>query len=181
MGGEPSREISVHLWVLEEIDRELCAFNSAAGLVCRPFDSRAHQGLQKMHSLITGTAGSVGQILAKKLLDDEVSKHTLTLTDMIEPPIPSGAKLPHNAKCITADLNTQFNLAVDKNLHVVYVFHKIMSSSAEADFNLGMKANFDATRTLLEALCTTCPGVHVIYASSQAVFGASARLLVTEA
>lgn len=56
-----------------------------------------------------------------------------------------------------------------------------MSSGAEANFDLGMKANFDATRTLLEALRATCPGVRVIYASSQAVYGSSARLPVTEA
>lgn len=134
-----------------------------------------------MHILITGAAGFVGQILAKKLLDDQVSKHTLTLTDIVDPPIPSGAKLPQNAKCISADLNTQSNLVVDKSLNVVYVFHGIMSSGAEADFDLGMKANFDATRRLLEALRNTCPGVRVIYASSQAVYGSTARLPVTEA
>lgn len=51
-----------------------------------------------MHILITGAAGFVGQILAGKLLDDEISNHTLTLTDIIEPPVPSGAKLPQNAR-----------------------------------------------------------------------------------
>ena len=55
-----------------------------------------------------------------------------------------------------------------------------MSSGAEADFELGMKANFDATRALLEAIRKTCPGVRVIYASSQAVYNNSVTLPVTE-
>lgn len=134
-----------------------------------------------MRILITGAAGFIGQIVAKKLLDDESSAHTLILTDIIEPPVPSGAKYPQNAKCIKADLITQSSLVADKNLDAAYVFHGIMSSGAEADFELGMKANFDATRALLETFRETCPGVKVIYASSQAVYGSTATLPVTEA
>lgn len=46
-----------------------------------------------------------------------------------------------------------------------------MSSGSEADFDLGMRVNVDATRNLLEMLRRTCPGVRVIYSSSQAVYG----------
>ncbi|KAL4878686.1 hypothetical protein BJY04DRAFT_195411 [Aspergillus karnatakaensis] len=46
-----------------------------------------------------------------------------------------------------------------------------MSSGSEANFDLGMTVNVDATRKLLEALRATCPGVRVIYSSSQAVYG----------
>jgi len=46
-----------------------------------------------------------------------------------------------------------------------------MSSGSEAVFNLGMRANVDATRALLDALRARCPGVRVIYASSCAVYG----------
>jgi nucleoside-diphosphate-sugar epimerase len=133
-----------------------------------------------MRILITGAAGFVGQILAKKLLDDEESAHRVILTDIIEPPIPYGAKLPQNAKCIKADLNRESSLVVDKALDAVYVFHGIMSSGAEANYELGMKANFDATRALLETLRSICPGVRVIYASSQAVYGSSATMPITE-
>jgi nucleoside-diphosphate-sugar epimerase len=44
--------------------------------------------------------------------------------------------------------------------------------ASEANFDLGMRVNIDVTRNLLEALRHTCPGVRVIYASSQAVYGA---------
>jgi nucleoside-diphosphate-sugar epimerase len=129
--------------------------------------------------LITGAAGFIGQLLAKQLLDD--ASHTLILTDIIEPPIPAGARNPQNARCITADLTTQSSLVVEKSIDAAYVFHGIMSSGAEANFDLGFTANFDATRALLETLRSTCPGAKVIYASSQAVYGSTAILPVTEA
>ncbi|KAL5043784.1 hypothetical protein BDW71DRAFT_187365 [Aspergillus fruticulosus] len=122
-----------------------------------------------MHILITGAAGFIGQLLAKELLNDP--SHTLVLTDIIEPPIPAGVKHPQNARTITADLLKAANTVVDKSLDAVYAFHGIMSSGSEANFDLGMTVNVDATRNLLEVLRATCPGVRVIYSSSQAVYG----------
>ncbi|KAL4992567.1 hypothetical protein BDW68DRAFT_195081 [Aspergillus falconensis] len=122
-----------------------------------------------MHILITGAAGFIGQLLAKELLNDP--SHTLVLTDIIEPPIPAGVKYPQNARTITADLLKAANTVVDKSLDAVYAFHGIMSSGSEANFDLGMTVNVDATRNLLEVLRATCPGVRVIYSSSQAVYG----------
>ncbi|OJJ39410.1 hypothetical protein ASPWEDRAFT_37192 [Aspergillus wentii DTO 134E9] len=122
-----------------------------------------------MHILVTGAAGFIGQLLAKELLNDP--SYRLTLTDIHEPPIPKGVKYPQNATSIKADLLTAADSVVDKLLDAVYAFHGIMSSGSEADFELGMKVNVDATRFLLEALRNTCPGVRVIYSSSQAVYG----------
>src|SRR5690606_14229869 len=55
-----------------------------------------------MFILITGAAGFIGQLVARALLDDDAN--TLLLTDIVEPPIPSGAQYPHRARCIKADL-----------------------------------------------------------------------------
>ncbi|KAL2818846.1 hypothetical protein BJX63DRAFT_44032 [Aspergillus granulosus] len=122
-----------------------------------------------MHVLITGAAGFIGQLLAKELLN--IPSYTLVLTDINEPPIPAGVKYPQNARTVTADLLTGASTVVDKSLDAVYAFHGIMSSGSEANFDLGMTVNVDATRNLLEALRATCPGVRVIYSSSQAVYG----------
>ncbi|KAL4980720.1 hypothetical protein BDW66DRAFT_165741 [Aspergillus desertorum] len=122
-----------------------------------------------MHILITGAAGFIGQLLAKELLNDP--SHTIILTDIVEPPIPAGIKYPQNARTVTADLLKAADTVVDKSLDAVYAFHGIMSSGSEANFDLGMTVNVDATRNLLEVLRVTCPGVRVIYSSSQAVYG----------
>ncbi|KAK1763674.1 nucleoside-diphosphate-sugar epimerase [Phialemonium atrogriseum] len=124
-----------------------------------------------MRILITGAAGFIGQLLAKTLLDDEEGRYHVVLTDIVEPPIPQGARWPQLAKSIKADLLVSSHSVVDKGLDAVFVFHGIMSSGSEADFDLGMKVNFDATRALLEVLRKSCPGVKVIYTSSQAVYG----------
>jgi nucleoside-diphosphate-sugar epimerase len=122
-----------------------------------------------MHILITGAAGFIGQLLAKEFLNEESYK--LTLTDINDPPIPKGVKYPQNAKIIKADLLNGASSVVDKSLDAVYAFHGIMSSGSEANFDLGLRVNVDATRSLLDELRKTCPGVRVIYSSSQAVYG----------
>lgn len=121
--------------------------------------------------LITGAAGFIGQALAARLLNDP--SYQLILTDVIEPPIPSGVKYPENAKAIKADLTSPSSLSsvISSSIDVVYVFHGIMSSGAEANFDFGMKVNFDATRILLEALRSIKPGIRVLYASTEAVYG----------
>lgn len=131
-----------------------------------------------MNILITGAAGFIGQLLAKELLNDP-SYHVL-LTDINEPPIPRGVKYPQNARAVTADLLSGADTVVEKSLDAVYAFHGIMSSGSEANFDLGMSVNVDATRNLLESLRRTCPGVRVIYSSSQAVYGQPLPEVVTD-
>ncbi|KIV82665.1 hypothetical protein PV11_04759 [Exophiala sideris] len=133
-----------------------------------------------MRILITGAAGFIGQLLAERLLNDKEGRYSLTLTDVIKPPIPSNVKWPEKAKSVVADLCTDASLVVDEALHAVFVFHGIMSSGAEMNFELGMKVNFDATRILLDTLRKSCPGVRVIYASSQAVYGGDVTQPVDE-
>ncbi|CAG7923725.1 unnamed protein product [Penicillium olsonii] len=131
-----------------------------------------------MHILITGAAGFIGQLLAKELLNDPA--YRVTLTDINQPPIPAGVRYPQNATATQADLLTGAADVVDASLDAVYAFHGIMSSGSEANFDLGMSVNIDATRNLLEALRHTCPGVRVIYSSSQAVYGQPLPEIVTD-
>lgn len=90
-----------------------------------------------MHILITGAAGFIGQLLARTLLDDEEGKYTLVMTDIVEPPIPNQVKWPQHAKAFKADLCTGAQNVVEKNLDAAFVFHGVMSSGSEADFDLG--------------------------------------------
>lgn len=122
-----------------------------------------------MRILITGAAGFIGQIVTKELLNDESNE--LILTDVIEPPIPAGARYAHNAKSIKADLFESAASLVHKDIDAAILLHGVMSSAAEANFELGYRVNVDATRSLLLNLAKVCPGVRVIYASSEAVYG----------
>jgi nucleoside-diphosphate-sugar epimerase len=124
-----------------------------------------------MHVLITGAAGFIGQLVARKLLNDP--SYTVILADIVSPPIPAGVKYPNNAQAVQADLCAKDAVAslIPKHLDAVFAFHGIMSAGSEADFDLGMRANVDATRNLLEGLRSKCPGVRFIYASGEAVYG----------
>ncbi|KAJ5174637.1 uncharacterized protein N7482_000514 [Penicillium canariense] len=131
-----------------------------------------------MHILITGAAGFIGQLLATELLNDPA--YRVTLTDIAQPPIPKGVRHPENATAVRADLLSGASDVVNSSLDAVYAFHGIMSSGSEANFDLGMSVNIDATRNLLEALRHICPGVRVIYSSSQAVYGRPLPEVVTD-
>ncbi|KAI1170187.1 putative nucleoside-diphosphate-sugar epimerase [Nemania sp. FL0916] len=122
-----------------------------------------------MRILITGAAGFIGQIVSKELLADESNE--LILVDVIEPPVPLGSKYPQNAKSVKADLVESAASVVQPGLDSAILLHGIMSSGAEANFELGYRVNVDATISLLNALVKVCPGVRVLYASSEAVYG----------
>jgi nucleoside-diphosphate-sugar epimerase len=118
--------------------------------------------------------------MAQEMLEVKESAHTLILTDIIEPPLLSNARTSNQMQCINADLCTESSSVVTKDVDDAYVFHCVMTLGAEVDFDLGMKANFDTTRALLERMRNTCPGVRVIYASSQAIYNNSVTLPATE-
>ncbi|KIW14896.1 hypothetical protein PV08_07681 [Exophiala spinifera] len=122
-----------------------------------------------MRILVTGAAGFVGQIVSKELLGDEA--HQLILTDVVEPAVPHGSKYPKHARCIKADLLESAATLIPSGLDCAILLHGVMSSAAEADLELGYRVNVDATRSLLFNLAKKCPGVRVIYASSEAVYG----------
>ncbi len=122
-----------------------------------------------MKVLITGAGGFLGQLLAEQLLKDG---HSLILTDIFEPPVPPEATdFQQHAQCIKADLYSDSDSVLSKDLDAAYIFHGIMSAGSEENFDLGFRANVHSTLNLLEAIRHTCPGIRVIYASSCAVFG----------
>lgn len=118
--------------------------------------------------LITGAAGFIGQFLARELLQDP--SNTLILTDAVAFSPPKGAQNPQNATAIQADLLEDLSM-VHPDLDAVFILHGIMSAGSEANFELGLRVNLDATRKLLVKISETCPGIKVVYASAGAVYG----------
>lgn len=126
--------------------------------------------------LVTGASGYVGQELAAALLRSTPSDTIITITDVQAPPVPaSAAQYASRVRSVAADLTSP--QVVDDLIkksspyETVYLLHGIMSSGSEANFELGMRVNLEATRYILERLRTTMPGIKVVFTSSLAVYG----------
>jgi len=122
-----------------------------------------------MRILITGAAGFIGQIVTVKLLENPSNR--LLLTDVFEPPASKDPQHAGHVEFITADLVTEASKLMQGALDNAILLHGIMSSGAEADFDFGYRVNVDATRSLLDCLAKAYPGIRVLYASSEAVYG----------
>ncbi len=133
-----------------------------------------------MHILITGGAGFLGLRLARTLLAQGTLAlngataqeiQTITLADRVAPPedLASDARI----LSLVGDLNDL--LAQRKlpaaNINVVFHLAAAVSGECEADFDLGMRSNYEATRSLLEACRALKTKPTFVFASSLAVFG----------
>jgi D-erythronate 2-dehydrogenase len=131
-----------------------------------------------MRIVITGGAGFLGTRLARKILDRgtltdasgrEREISAMTLLDVAAPApfadprvsVVTGdlADPAVIARAVTADTDTVFHLAA------------VVSGQAEADFDIGMRVNLDATRALLERCRTLTRPPKFVFTSSLAVFG----------
>ena len=131
-----------------------------------------------MHILILGAAGMLGRKLTQRLVRDgrigSREIRTLTLADIVAPPVPAGFA----AVCKTADLAVPGSAAelVASRPDLIVHLAAVVSGEAEADFSKGYRINVDGTRLLFEAIREMgmreayCP--RLIYTSSIAVFGA---------
>ncbi|KAI1146613.1 hypothetical protein F4825DRAFT_187626 [Nemania diffusa] len=134
--------------------------------------------------IITGAGGLIGPLIATRLLNEP--DYNVLLTDLVEPTIPPGVAHPSHATCLRGDITDPAFISTllttsPQPLHAVFVFHGIMSAGSEANFDLSLAVNVDSVRSLLLALRAHQPGVRVIYASSQAVYGQPLPARVTDA
>lgn len=137
-----------------------------------------------MNIVITGGAGFLGARLARTLLaQNQValagaaprSISRITLVDRAQPP----ADLLADSRVVPlmGDLNDLLvsgpdgAAAVPAGTDVVFHLAAAVSGECEADFDLGMRSNFEATHALLQACRALGSRPVVVYASSLAVFG----------
>jgi nucleoside-diphosphate-sugar epimerase len=144
-----------------------------------------------MKVLITGGAGFLGQQLVRALLD----AGSLDLADAsgkaIEHPVDSivcfdvieGGIKERRVSNKTGDLGDAATVAglLDANTAVVVHLAAVVSGTAEADFDLGMRVNLDGTRNLLDACRARGHRPRVLFSSSIAVFGGDLPAVVTDA
>jgi nucleoside-diphosphate-sugar epimerase len=134
-----------------------------------------------MRVVITGGAGFLGKLLAEKILlrgalTDatgqlrEVSE--LVLVDMAPAQGERWIGDPRVSQVI-GDVADRSVLAQAMTANTGSVFHlaAVVSGQAEADFDIGMRVNVDATRVLLELARTLPAPPKFVFTSSIAVFG----------
>jgi nucleoside-diphosphate-sugar epimerase len=131
-----------------------------------------------MKVLITGGAGFLGQRLARQLLarghlaDSAGVKQKieqLVLLDMV----PAQGFTDPRVRVITGDISDGAMLreVIDADTRSIFHLAAVVSGQAEADFDLGMRINLDASRELLEACRAVGHQPKVVFTSSVAVYG----------
>ncbi|XP_053614333.1 D-erythronate dehydrogenase-like [Plodia interpunctella] len=133
-----------------------------------------------MKVVITGAAGFLGSRVADALLklDSPIPVKKLILVDAILPPKRNDPRVNVVAVDLTSP-EAALNL-VEPDCDVFFHLAAIVSGHAEADFNLGMAVNFDATRSLLEVARKKVPALKFVFTSSCGVFGGNLPKIVTD-
>ncbi|MGL4573449.1 MAG: D-erythronate dehydrogenase [Burkholderiaceae bacterium] len=128
-----------------------------------------------MHILITGGAGFLGVLTAKALLaKNEVSGQLIKKVTLVDR-VPTADAIAQDARVaqVTGDLVDLLHAgkAVPPDADCVVHLAAAVSAECEADFDLGMRSNLDATRLLLEACRAGKRVPRFVFSSSVAVFG----------
>ncbi|MGY0490640.1 D-erythronate dehydrogenase [Streptomyces sp. WG-D5] len=136
-----------------------------------------------MRIVITGGFGFLGRQVAEALLErrtfDGRPIERLVLADRF---VPDESPLTADplVEVVEGDLTDRLAELFARPVDVVVHLAAAVSAECEADFDLGMTANLDTTRALLEAARAQSeaggPRVRLILASSVAVYGSDAAL-----
>nr|WP_299244877.1 D-erythronate dehydrogenase [uncultured Halomonas sp.] len=129
-----------------------------------------------MHVLITGAAGFLGQRLTRKLIErGELNGQPLvrlTLIDQVAAEAPTNTSFESVSRAVDITSPGALDDILGERPDVIFHLAAVVSSAAEADLDLGMTVNFDATRALLEGCRSReLTATRLIMASSIAVYG----------
>ncbi len=140
-----------------------------------------------MKILITGGTGFIGKQIAQKILSlgkiQLEGQPTEDINQVILFDAFSGEDLPqdHRIKVVTGDItNSELVREITQDVDVIWHLAAVVSSAAEADFDLGMNVNLYGLLTLLEAVREHGHQPRVIFASGCAVFGGDLPDVVTD-
>lgn len=140
-----------------------------------------------MNILITGGTGFIGKQIASKILElgsitfaGESAKKVekIILFDAFQ-----GEDVPQDSRVevVTGDItNKQTVQEIVKNVDVVWHLAAVVSSAAEADFDLGMNVNLYGLLNILDVIRSQNTQPRFIFASGCAVFGGDLPEIVTD-
>lgn len=134
-----------------------------------------------MKVLVTGAAGFLGSRLIQTLLGGATDAPRVTAViaaDLVAYPV-QDARVENRIGTIADP--AYLDAVVDVDVDVVYHLAAVLSGQSEAEFDLGLKINVDATRALLEACRHRAKKPpRFIFTSSLAVFGGPMPQVVPE-
>lgn len=140
-----------------------------------------------MKVLITGGAGFLGRRLAEKLLQrgtlNDASGTERTIDQLVLVDVVPGATFADpRVRQVTGDISDSQFLAsvIDSQTHSIFHLAAIVSGQAEADFELGMRINVDASRRLLDICRELGHRPKVVFASSVAIYGGTLPSVVLD-
>jgi len=140
-----------------------------------------------MKVVITGGAGFLGQRLARRLLtrgrltDTQGQEQAIEQIVLLDVVAATGFDDPR-VRAVTGDIADAelLDRIIDRDTAAVFHLAAVVSSQAEADFELGMRINLDASRLLLERCRALGHRPKVVFTSSVAVYGGALPAVVDD-
>jgi D-erythronate 2-dehydrogenase len=142
-----------------------------------------------VHVVVTGGAGFLGSRLARELLAagslSAAARPLSRLTLIDQAPALPDLAADRRVRAIRGDLTDLLAHAATARdtldgAEVVFHLAAAVSGECEADFDLGLRANLQATQVLLAACRALGTTPVVVFSSSVAVFGGSAGTVITD-
>src|SRR5579875_620006 len=139
-----------------------------------------------MRVVITGGAGFLGSRLAQVLLERKYlcdpAGNRREITELVVADVQAPAEPLPGVRYIVGDLLEPDSVAkvLDANTGSLFHLAAVVSAEAEANFELGMRVNFDLTRALIDRARKIGIRPRFVFTSSLAVFGADLPGVITD-